>query len=195
MDLLDDPAAGNNSPEFSVTEISGAIKRVIEGEFGHVRIRGEVGTYRQFGQGDGRVERLSGKVREVRRRQVDHGRSVQNAPGDRPSQAGLQDLIQICPESLGVHDGKVSPAADQLLGRQRCPRGWGHGGDRSAVLGHRQRLALGDPRQDIRAAIAQVTNRHPVHLLTVSPVIHLVMTLPGAPCAPRGWRRTAAGCR
>jgi exodeoxyribonuclease VII large subunit len=43
MDLIDDPAEGLNSPEFTVTELSGAIKRVIEGEFGHVRIRGEVG--------------------------------------------------------------------------------------------------------------------------------------------------------
>ena len=43
MDLIDDPAEGINSPEFTVTELSGAIKRVIEGEFGHVRIRGEVG--------------------------------------------------------------------------------------------------------------------------------------------------------
>lgn len=43
MDLLDDLPEGQNSPEFSVTEISGAIKRVIEGEFGHVRVKGEVG--------------------------------------------------------------------------------------------------------------------------------------------------------
>lgn len=43
MDLIDDPREGENSPEFSVTELSGAIKRVIEGEFGHVRIKGEVG--------------------------------------------------------------------------------------------------------------------------------------------------------
>lgn len=43
MDLFDDPAPGGNSPEFTVTELSGAIKRVIEGEFAHVRIRGEVG--------------------------------------------------------------------------------------------------------------------------------------------------------
>tara|TARA_R100000935_G_scaffold10114_2_gene20199 strand:+ start:2680 stop:4215 length:1536 start_codon:yes stop_codon:yes gene_type:complete len=43
MDLIDDPREGENSPEFTVTELSGAIKRVIEGEFGHVRIRGEVG--------------------------------------------------------------------------------------------------------------------------------------------------------
>ncbi|MDU8926036.1 exodeoxyribonuclease VII large subunit [Alisedimentitalea sp. MJ-SS2] len=42
-DLIDDPIPGQNEPEFSVTEISNAIKRVIEGEFGHVRIRGEVG--------------------------------------------------------------------------------------------------------------------------------------------------------
>jgi exodeoxyribonuclease VII large subunit len=35
--------AGDNFPEFTVSEISGAVKRVIEGEFGHVRVRGEVG--------------------------------------------------------------------------------------------------------------------------------------------------------
>ncbi len=44
MDLLDDTdGAGDNSPEFTVSEISGAVKRVIEGEFSHVRIRGELG--------------------------------------------------------------------------------------------------------------------------------------------------------
>ena len=32
-DLIDDPRMGANDPEFSVTEISGAIKRVVEGEF------------------------------------------------------------------------------------------------------------------------------------------------------------------
>lgn len=43
MDLIDDPSEGMNAPEFSVSEISGAVKRMIEGEFSHVRIRGEVG--------------------------------------------------------------------------------------------------------------------------------------------------------
>ena len=43
MDLIDDPQEGMNSPEFTVTEISGAIKKVIEGNFSHVRIKGEVG--------------------------------------------------------------------------------------------------------------------------------------------------------
>ncbi|MEO0653676.1 MAG: exodeoxyribonuclease VII large subunit [Pseudomonadota bacterium] len=42
-DLIDDPAPGQNAPEFSVSEISGAVKRVIEGEFGRIRVRGEVG--------------------------------------------------------------------------------------------------------------------------------------------------------
>jgi exodeoxyribonuclease VII large subunit len=42
-DLIDAPEIGLNGPEFSVSEISGAIKRVIEGEFSHVRIKGEIG--------------------------------------------------------------------------------------------------------------------------------------------------------
>ena len=41
-DLFESPAA-SNSPEFTVSELSGAVKRVIEGEFGLVRVRGEVG--------------------------------------------------------------------------------------------------------------------------------------------------------
>ena len=43
MDLIDDPKDAGNAPEFSVSEISGAVKRMIEGEFSHVRIKGEVG--------------------------------------------------------------------------------------------------------------------------------------------------------
>ncbi|MEO0569502.1 MAG: hypothetical protein AAF066_17345 [Pseudomonadota bacterium] len=41
-DLIDDPSPGENAPEFSVSELSGAIKRVIEGEFAFVRVKGEV---------------------------------------------------------------------------------------------------------------------------------------------------------
>ncbi|MER2509076.1 MAG: exodeoxyribonuclease VII large subunit, partial [Amaricoccus sp.] len=46
MDLFEEPAAapeGRNAPEFTVSEIAGAVRRVIEGEFGRVRVRGEVG--------------------------------------------------------------------------------------------------------------------------------------------------------
>ncbi len=44
MDLFEDgPSPTGNSPEFTVSELSGAVKRVIEGEFGLVRVRGEVG--------------------------------------------------------------------------------------------------------------------------------------------------------
>ncbi len=42
-DLIDDPREGANEPEFTVSEISSAVKRTIEGTFDHVRIRGEVG--------------------------------------------------------------------------------------------------------------------------------------------------------
>ena len=43
MDLIESPDPGANAPEFSVSDISGAIKRLIEGEFSHIRVRGEVG--------------------------------------------------------------------------------------------------------------------------------------------------------
>ncbi len=44
MDMFEDsPTPPGNQPEYTVSELSGAVKRVIEGEFGLVRVRGEVG--------------------------------------------------------------------------------------------------------------------------------------------------------
>ena len=58
MDLFDDADGGKdaadeggNAPEFTVSELSGAVKRTIEGEFGHVRVRGEVGRVSRPGSG------------------------------------------------------------------------------------------------------------------------------------------------
>ncbi|MCL4186607.1 MAG: exodeoxyribonuclease VII large subunit [Rhodobacteraceae bacterium] len=39
----DGPGPGPNAPAFTVSELSGAVKRVIEAGFGRVRVRGEVG--------------------------------------------------------------------------------------------------------------------------------------------------------
>ncbi|NDV01917.1 exodeoxyribonuclease VII large subunit [Pseudoroseicyclus tamaricis] len=44
MELFEDEGPGpGNAHDYSVGEITGAVKRVIEGEFGRVRVRGEVG--------------------------------------------------------------------------------------------------------------------------------------------------------
>lgn len=43
MDLIDDPTPGQNTPEYTVSEISGAVKRTLEDEFGRIRVKGEVG--------------------------------------------------------------------------------------------------------------------------------------------------------
>lgn len=55
MDLFEDDAPGaearSNAPPLTVSEISGAVKRVIEGEFGRVRVRGEVGRVSRPGSG------------------------------------------------------------------------------------------------------------------------------------------------
>ncbi len=40
------PQAKTNAAEFTVSEVSGALKRVVEDRFGHVRVRGEVSGYR-----------------------------------------------------------------------------------------------------------------------------------------------------
>ena len=41
-ELFEEPVA-SNAPEYTVSELSGAVKKVIEGEFGLIRVRGEVG--------------------------------------------------------------------------------------------------------------------------------------------------------
>ena len=35
-----------NAPEFTVSEISSALKRTVEDRFGHVRVRGEISGFR-----------------------------------------------------------------------------------------------------------------------------------------------------
>jgi exodeoxyribonuclease VII large subunit len=44
--MSDSAAPGANAPEFSVSELSSALKRAIEDRFGYVRVRGEVSGYR-----------------------------------------------------------------------------------------------------------------------------------------------------
>ena len=44
--MNDTAIPGANAPEFSVSELSGALKRAIEDRFGYVRVRGEVSGYR-----------------------------------------------------------------------------------------------------------------------------------------------------
>ncbi|MCW4113567.1 exodeoxyribonuclease VII large subunit [Aurantimonas sp. MSK8Z-1] len=48
MTLFDEsrPASGSNVAEYSVSEISGALKKTVEDTFGHVRVRGEISGYR-----------------------------------------------------------------------------------------------------------------------------------------------------
>ncbi len=45
--MSDSPVASStNATEFTVSEISGALKRVVEDAFGNVRVRGEISGYR-----------------------------------------------------------------------------------------------------------------------------------------------------
>ncbi|MES2755092.1 MAG: exodeoxyribonuclease VII large subunit, partial [Pseudomonadota bacterium] len=49
--LVAEPLAGDNSPPVSVTELAGRLKRMVEGEFGHVRLRGEISGYKRAASG------------------------------------------------------------------------------------------------------------------------------------------------
>ena len=50
-DLLEDTGPGQNTPEFTVSELSGSIKKTLEGAFGRVRVRGEIGRVMRAGSG------------------------------------------------------------------------------------------------------------------------------------------------
>ena len=43
MDLFEEEPAKGNAPEFTVSELTGSVKKTLEGAFGRVRVRGEVG--------------------------------------------------------------------------------------------------------------------------------------------------------
>ncbi len=45
------PASPSNVPEYTVSEISGAVKRTLEGAFGRVRVRGEITEYKRYPSG------------------------------------------------------------------------------------------------------------------------------------------------
>ena len=46
-----DSAAVSNIPEYTVSEISGAVKRTLEGAFGRVRVRGEITEFKRYPSG------------------------------------------------------------------------------------------------------------------------------------------------
>lgn len=48
---MDMPETTHNQPEYSVSEISGKLKRVVEGQFGYVRVRGEISGYKRAASG------------------------------------------------------------------------------------------------------------------------------------------------
>ena len=48
---MDTQAPGSNVPEYSVSEIAGAVKRTLEGAFGRVRVRGELVEVKRYSSG------------------------------------------------------------------------------------------------------------------------------------------------
>lgn len=49
--LLDQPRAGSNLPEYTVSDLSRQLKRTIEDAYGHVRVRGEIGECKLHSSG------------------------------------------------------------------------------------------------------------------------------------------------
>ncbi len=65
---MDAPAPKqSNIPEYTVGELSGAIKRTLEGAFGRIRVRGEITEYKLYGSGHAylSLKDEAGKIRAV----------------------------------------------------------------------------------------------------------------------------------
>jgi exodeoxyribonuclease VII large subunit len=50
--LLATEAPGDNAPALSVSELSSALKRTVEGAFDHIRVRGEISGFKRVASGD-----------------------------------------------------------------------------------------------------------------------------------------------
>jgi exodeoxyribonuclease VII large subunit len=50
-DQPDFPQPGSNLPEYTVSEISAALKRTVEGKYGRVRVRGEISGFKRATSG------------------------------------------------------------------------------------------------------------------------------------------------
>jgi len=48
---MQDAPAGHNLPEFAVSELATAIRRTLEGEFGRIRVRGEITELKRYPSG------------------------------------------------------------------------------------------------------------------------------------------------
>ncbi len=65
---MDEPTPKqSNIPEYSVGELSGAIKRTLEGAFGRIRVRGEITEFKLYGSGHAylSLKDEGGKIRAV----------------------------------------------------------------------------------------------------------------------------------
>ncbi len=51
MDEQAAPSPASNVPEYTVSEISGAVKRTLEGAFGRIRVRGEITELKRYPSG------------------------------------------------------------------------------------------------------------------------------------------------
>jgi exodeoxyribonuclease VII large subunit len=49
--LSEDASLGHNVPAYSVSELSQSLKKMVEGEFGHVRVRGEISGFKRAASG------------------------------------------------------------------------------------------------------------------------------------------------
>src|SRR3954463_14936158 len=49
--LVAEAVPGDNAPPLSVSELSNKLKRMVEGEFAHVRLRGEISGYKRAASG------------------------------------------------------------------------------------------------------------------------------------------------
>ncbi|MCE2749743.1 MAG: exodeoxyribonuclease VII large subunit, partial [Rhodobacter sp.] len=138
-DLFEDPAPAGNAPEFTVSELSGAVKRVIEGEFGLVRVRGEIGRVSRPASGHsyfdlkddravlaaiswkGQVARM--QVRPEEGMEVIATGRLTTFPGQSKYQLIVEDLVLAGAGALNAGRKQAIPYLPQVIGVVTSPSG------------------------------------------------------------------------
>ena len=115
MDLIDEGPGGapDNAPELSVSEISGAVKRVIEGEFAYVRVRGEVGRVSRPRSGHVYLDLKDATIADVAQRIQDRGMQQQVVWCVSPPQ--VAEIRRSCPECIPMPDPESEESLPNML--------------------------------------------------------------------------------
>jgi len=112
-------------------------------------------TYREFGQGDGRDQRLGGERIGVLQSTEQDERAGVEDPARHRSEDGIEDLVEVVAQLVGVDSRKLPAAGKDHVERHRLAVEWSQLSDRFPGAGDREPLAFGGSVDHVAAVVAE----------------------------------------